>query len=393
MGIELNQGLKQAVKLITDWYLSGTKQVFELSGAGGTGKSTAVKFVQESVGLSLDEIAFVTFTGKASLVLTMKGTPATTIHKLIYRIKEETVVVLDKGGNPVIENGVVKTRIKQSFVKVKKIPDEIKLIVADECGMINQELWDDLLSFDKPILVLGDPYQLPPVNGKSPLLQNPDFELWEIMRQAEGNPIIKIATLAREGKPIPYGRYGNKCAVIKRSELSDDILTKADIVVSCTNKSREEINRRIRSKLGRDSMLPSIGDKIICRKNNWNLECSGYPLINGMIGYVSNEYGKESINTNDNSFVLDFQPDFLSETQYFNSLKADYRPFTSGTKTTDIIKERFNFNNLFEYGYCITTHLSQGSAWNKVIFHADTYPFRGKKYEHHICENKRRAMK
>ena len=39
------------------------------------------------------------------------------------------------------------------------------LIVIDECSMVDEELGRDLLSFGQPVLVLGDPAQLPPVKG------------------------------------------------------------------------------------------------------------------------------------------------------------------------------------------------------------------------------------
>lgn len=40
------------------------------------------------------------------------------------------------------------------------------LLIVDECSMVDKTLGEDLLSFGKPILVLGDPAQLPPVYGE-----------------------------------------------------------------------------------------------------------------------------------------------------------------------------------------------------------------------------------
>lgn len=39
------------------------------------------------------------------------------------------------------------------------------LIVVDECSMVDEALGKDLMSFGTPILVLGDPGQLPPITG------------------------------------------------------------------------------------------------------------------------------------------------------------------------------------------------------------------------------------
>ena len=40
-----------------------------------------------------------------------------------------------------------------------------ELIIIDECSMVDAELGRDLLSFGVPLLVLGDPAQLPPIQG------------------------------------------------------------------------------------------------------------------------------------------------------------------------------------------------------------------------------------
>lgn len=42
---------------------------------------------------------------------------------------------------------------------------QAKLIIVDECSMVDEQLARDLMSFRTPILVLGDPGQLPPISG------------------------------------------------------------------------------------------------------------------------------------------------------------------------------------------------------------------------------------
>ena len=66
----------------------------------------------------------------------------------------------------------------------------------------------DLLAFGKPILVLGDPGQLPPIKGDGAFTSDaPDVMLTEIHRQAGESAIIRLATMARQGQPIPYGEH------------------------------------------------------------------------------------------------------------------------------------------------------------------------------------------
>ena len=57
-----------------------------------------------------------------------------------------------------------------------------------------------------PILVLGDPGQLPPVTGGGFFTnQEPDYLLTDMHRQARDNPIIQLAMQVREGNEIMYG--------------------------------------------------------------------------------------------------------------------------------------------------------------------------------------------
>ena len=56
--------------------------------------------------------------------------------------------------------------------------------------------------------MLGDPGQLPPIKGAGAFTEAaPDVMLTEIHRQAGESAIIRLATMARQGEPIPYGAH------------------------------------------------------------------------------------------------------------------------------------------------------------------------------------------
>ena len=69
-------------------------------GYAGSGKSTVLRFALDELGLSPHQgerdggcvpgVVTATFTGKAAYVLKNKGTPARTIHSLIYSVLEAT---------------------------------------------------------------------------------------------------------------------------------------------------------------------------------------------------------------------------------------------------------------------------------------------------------------
>ena len=86
----------------------------------------------------------------------------------------------------------------------QSIVRDAKLIVLDEVSMVGAEMAHDLLAFGKPILVLGDPGQLPPIKGDGAFTSDdPDVMLTEIHRQAGESAIIRLATLARQASRSP----------------------------------------------------------------------------------------------------------------------------------------------------------------------------------------------
>src|SRR5690242_8515749 len=114
-----------------------TPPVFRLFGYAGTGKTTLAKHIAAGVD---GKVMFAAFTGKAASVMRQKGcTGASTIHSLIYRARESSEET-------------------PSFDLWHDSPAaKARLIVIDECSMVDAELGRDLLSFAAPVLVLGDP--------------------------------------------------------------------------------------------------------------------------------------------------------------------------------------------------------------------------------------------
>src|ERR1700693_6632217 len=144
----------------------GTPQLFRLFGYAGTGKTTLARHLAEDVD---GKVAFAAFTGKAALVMRRKGCEgASTIHSLIYRARESGEET-------------------PSFELWDDAPaSKAKLIVIDECSMVDAELGRDLMSFGVPVLVLGDPAQLPPIQGGGFFTDcEPDAMLTEVHRQAQ----------------------------------------------------------------------------------------------------------------------------------------------------------------------------------------------------------------
>ena len=206
--VTLTTDQDNAQKLIKEWYFNTHDRVFVLAGYAGTGKTFLIDYVvREVLHLQIGkEAVFVSPTGKAAANLVKNGTVAGTVHSLIYYRDEEEF--------DVDENGEIVESNELHFIKRSAIDENIRLIIIDEASMVNETVLNDLLSFNVKCLFCGDGAQVPPVNGSCPLLDNPNYTMKEIVRQAKDNPIIQVATLAREGKHIPYGNYGDKVCVV-----------------------------------------------------------------------------------------------------------------------------------------------------------------------------------
>ena len=50
-------------------------------------------------------------------------------------------------------------------------------------------------------------------------LNKPDYNSTQIVRQEEDNAIVKLATMARNGQPIPTGNYGNVIVMNKKKNM------------------------------------------------------------------------------------------------------------------------------------------------------------------------------
>src|SRR5262245_39559064 len=241
---------ESALKAVANWRKSaaGGTSIFRLFGYAGTGKTTLAKHIAEGV---KGRVLFAAFTGKAACVMRSKGCyGASTIHRLIYKPKEHNEE------NPTFE---LWSRAPAA---------DAKLIIIDECSMVDAELARDLMSFNVPLLVLGDPAQLPPIQGGGFFTDaKPDAMLTEVHRQARDNPIVRLSMDIRAGKPLEPGDYG-ETQVVTRADLDPKRVLGADQILVGRNVTRRAYNARLRERRGFTEPLPMAGDKLVCLRNN-----------------------------------------------------------------------------------------------------------------------------
>ena len=355
----LTKKQEEGLKIAVERYNNGEPWTC-IAGYAGTGKSTLVKFIVAALNLRPDDVCYITFTGKAALVLRDKGCPnAMTAHRLLY----------------------------QSFPKYdgtfyhkprRPIPP-YKLIIVDEISMLPNEIWQLLLSHNVHVIALGDPGQLPPIGTDNGVLEHPHIFLDEIMRQAQESEIIKLTMDIREGKPLQL-MNGKEVKIVDKKDVVEGMYLWADQIIVGKNETRRYINDLMRQYLhGVTDVAPIEGDKVICLRNDWDHPNeAGDVMVNGTIGTI---YGIKKTDTYwlKPMMTANFIPDGVTETDIdlnpcdpvFRDVNMDYKLLTTGEPTVN----KNNFRRFpkewrpreFDYGYCITCHKAQGSEYNKVL--------------------------
>lgn len=329
--IDLSADQHSAVMAIEEWrddWPNGP-QIFTMGGFAGCGKTTVVCHLADR----LPRAVVAAPTGKAVHVL-RDSVDATTIHSLMY--------------SATIHNG------KLRFTKKPTI--DAQTIIIDEASMCSSEILNDLLSYNLPILFVGDHGQLEPIGDNPNLMQNPDVKLEKIHRQAEGNPILRLSAAFRECREQQVwdsmrdkGWYQSKDrrVTVASKRWYKDLVTDDMTVVVGFNETRHKINREVREKAGYKEPICQ-GEKFICLQNN-----STWGTFNGQILIC---IGIEDIGRKHAKLLL----------------------MTDGGETlfAPILMEQLGKNKLVEskdkkvllldYGYCLTAHKMQGSQADSV---------------------------
>jgi Mesyanzhinovviridae Dda-like helicase len=294
-GVDFAPQQQEAMAKVFDWYRDSDQQVFRLFGYAGTGKTTLARHIVDSLGVYA---LFAAFTGKAAYVLRSKGCDAaSTIHSLIYSPQEKVRRKLDElqarlrelespisllAGTPEVDAEIAMLR---RAIKVEEerlaTPDFIlredsplssaPLLVLDEVSMVGTRIAADLLSFGAKLLVLGDPAQLPPVEGGGYFINaQPDHLLTEIHRSALDSPVTRLAASVRQSPPgdRTLGMPGMDGDSGRTLAVSRDQLAGFDQVLVGTNKTRWQAIHLLRSLRGLTGPHPVPGDRIIGLANS-----------------------------------------------------------------------------------------------------------------------------
>lgn len=359
---ELSSDQQNALTNLYNWYTDSNKiKVITLGGYAGTGKTTLLSFFRKKLHEKdpTIKVAFCSYTGKATQVLKNKlvqhnaiyeNDSISTIHSLIYKaIANEFGAII-------------------GWMKRDKREVEFNLLVIDEASMVDQDIYSDLLSFNIPIIAVGDHGQLPPIHGNFNLMEEPHLKLNQIHRQALENPIIKLSIMAREQGAIPHGFYSDNVKKVDSADhyyLVDDTFNtfKPNTMILCGyNLSRVKINASVRAALEFGTPFPQTRDRVICLRNNHEKV-----IFNGMLGTIYSIERKDS-----DKYKAVIQMDGDGGAMYEGTISAEQ--FNSTQTLNNILGyTKTKKMDLFDFGYALTVHKAQGSQARKVVLFEERF--------------------
>lgn len=389
-------------------FLDDDRQFLVLKGSAGTGKTSLVKAVSQSL-REKDVVFYMAApTARAANVMQRKtGTEAKTIHSMIYQpepLKNKPGVQLNLADNsynmPAIyivdEASMISNTLTNSGQFVASAPlleDLVKYVLMGHPA--------------NKILFIGDPYQLPPVgkDKRSPAmeaqylgqqfgLKGSTVSLDTVMRQAEDSPILSLATALKD-----YMKQGKIYGDIRTKKAANtDLAIKTYLkhfsfeqpgkitMIGWRNKEIEWWNRTIRQAigLGKDWL---VKNDLLSTQQNWYHENEGW-IAKGTTVRVL-ELDKKVEHFADLKFM---QAQLLVEesrkveakvmidslgTRYGNlEPKKETALYHRVMKTNKTFR---NSNNIkddpylsamrLQYAYGNTCHKAQGGEWDYVILH------------------------
>ena len=409
--------------LLVDFIFSKDNQsLFLLRGYAGTGKTSTISVLVNSLWKTGKKAVLLAPTGRAAKVISgYSKRQALTIHKKIYFPKKQKNGSVDFVLQPNKHTNTVFIVDEASMIPDR--PQNAKLFE-------NGSLLDDLISYvysghNCKLVLIGDTAQLPPVKlSISPALEEErlkvDYnkhvkmiELDEVTRQHDASGILANATVLRTliDNDANYFQFDLNFPDIVRLtdgyDIEDALTTSYDndgvedtAFIVRSNKRANQYNQQIRAKIRGQENEISTGDYVMVVKNNyfWLKDSSSAGFIaNGdtceimRIYAIKELYGFRFAEVElrmidyadqrpfDTVLLLDTLTSQTPSLSYeesnklYEAVREDYAHEKSKYKQLLAIKKNKYFNALqVKFSYAITCHKSQGGQW-KTIFIEQPY--------------------
>lgn len=388
-----------------------------LRGSAGTGKTSLVAAMVQTLLDLKQKVALLAPTGRAAKVLAINcQRPASTIHRKIYRQKTGGEFNLDINLHADTLFVVDEASMISTMPQVQT--DGMPMFNGNGGGVI-----DDLVTYvysgrNCRMMLVGDGAQLPPVGeDEAPALQRGIMECYgltvfecdldEVMRQQRESGILWNATKIRQlithddVTQLPKIKFEgfSDIVYIPGNELIEsledsyaEVGTEETIVVTRSNKTATIYNNGIRARVVDMDGGLSSGDRVMVVKNHYfDEENPPLPFIaNGDMAVVKRMRNERSLyGFTFADLTLSF-PDYddvelemtaildtlqsdapaltaAQQKQLYDGVMEDYMDLPRKADRVKAMKKDIYYNALqIKFAYAVTCHKAQGGQWAHV---------------------------
>lgn len=335
-----------AVEQAKSWFDSRTSATtpFAILGAAGTGKTTVARYVLEALGTTTQALAP---TNRAAKVLRGKGVDARTIHSVLFQPLQWCWTK-----NQQVDSGCVQEESKHNhgprFFKRADPPEGVRCFTIDEASMVGKAIADDVALFRIPTIVIGDPYQLPPVMDK------PGY--------GPGLPGVELQISHRFDTLSDIGRLANEIRVSRNwrdwkgkiKHVGFDEVDSYDLLLAWRNETRWKIITMLRSIRGRSLELPQEGDRLISVANTYEVGVLNADELT-VCGPITDatHAGAVNIPTVEKGVVM--------------AWRAGFRDFDGEQWAAKLARRPNSEICALTWAEVLTVHKAQGGEWPRVL--------------------------
>lgn len=363
--IELFEGQRNAVRQIC----STGDRFSAVQGLAGTGKTHMLNVARQILEAEGFMVKGVCFTGKAAEELAKgAGIASRTIHSHLNSLEKEA------GNFQYPDPAAEEQKIKNDWnLQGLQASVQKEVWVVDEASLVDnqtlQQLMDAAILRDAKVVLIGDTRQMQPVGAGSAfanLIRNDQIRyavMDEIVRQKNRNLLFAVRESVAGSLEKSLAMLKRTTRQIKDREKRLDRIAhdftcqstkdrQSSIIVTATNRDRQELNQKVRALLKDRKQLPegvefrvkspsgrvslrefSQGDKIMFLQND-----PGLGVQNGQIGYI--------VGIQDQKITVQ-----------------------SDDKTIKVNTDEYA---CLDHGYVLTSHKAQGITEDRAFIHIDT---------------------